>query len=212
MIYADGSMRRFADGKWTEQPAGSIRSMATGPGETRYFVGGNGGTELVMAAGDKRTTVDTGFPVAQVAADEGGGLWAVDTEGVPHAQTKDGWQALPGKVRQLAASKGQLWALGTTPAAGGYDILQWTGSEWKLVSPGAAGIQLSATEGLLWAVNGGGVVWNWDGKQWVPHSGTLHAVAAAPDGVVFALQYDAAKDDWQLMRLVNGAWAAAETR
>jgi hypothetical protein len=64
---------------------------------------------------------------------------------------------------------------------------------------------------VVWAVNGGGVVWSWDGKQWNPLAGTLHAIAAGPGGVVFALQYDAAKDDWQLMRLVNGAWAAAET-
>ncbi len=211
IVYADGRMRRFANGKWTEQPAGSIRSVVAGPGETRYFVGGNGGAELVKSAGDKREKIDTGFPVAQVAVDEDGGLWAVGTDGVPHAQTQDGWQALPGKVRQLAASKGQLWALGTTPAAGGYEILQWTGTDWKLVSPGAAGVQLSAAGGVVWAVNGGGVVWNWDGKQWNPLPGTLHAIAAGPGGVVFALQYDAAKDDWQLVRLVSGAWAAAET-
>jgi hypothetical protein len=180
--------------------------MAGGSGETRYFVGGKGGTELVQAVADKRDKIDAGFPVAQVAADEDGGLWAVDTDSVPHARTNGAWQVLPGKVRQLAASKGHLWALGTAAVAGGYDILEWTGADWKLVSPGAAGIQLSAANGVLWAVNGGAVPWKWDGTSWTFLPAPIHAIAAGPNGVVWGLRLDSAKNQWLPLKLEQGAW------
>ncbi len=208
-IFSDGSMPHLADGKWVLTPAGSIRSMVAGPAGVRYFVGGASGTELARSVAEKREKMDTGFAVAQAAVDESGGLWAVDSDGVPHTQTRDGWQAMPGKVRQLAASKGHLWALGTVPVAGGYDILEWTGTEWKLVSPGAAGIQLSAADGVLWAVNGGGVPWKWDGKGWTFFPAPIHVIAAGPDGAVWGLRLDSAKNQWLPLRLDNGLWVEA---
>ncbi len=209
VVHSDGSMQHFANGTRVETPAGSIRSMVAGPGDTRYFVGGGGGAELVQSAADKRDKIDTGFPVAQVAADEDGGLWAVDREGVPHVRTNGAWQVMPGKVRQLAASRGHLWALGTAPVAGGYDILEWNRAEWKLVSPGAAGIQLSAADGVLWTVNGGGVVWKWDGTDWTPFMGPVHVIAAGANGMVWGLRLDSAKNQWLPLKLENGAWVEA---
>ncbi len=207
VIFNDGDMQHLVNGKWVAAPAGSIRGMVAGPGDTRYFLGGGG--ELVRSSGEKRDKIDAGFPVAQVAVDEDGALWALDRDGTPHAQTKDGWQTMPGKLRQLAASKGHLWALGTTPVAGGYDILQWTGTEWKLLSPGAAGIQLSAVDGMLWAANGGAVAWKWNGTNWTPFMGPVQVIAARPNGVVWGLRFDSAKNQWLTLKLEQGVWVEA---
>jgi hypothetical protein len=215
VIFSDGTSQCLTDGKWAESVwiGGGIRSVARCTDGGCYTVDDFMGVTVWPIILFNGKPIETGFTAVQLAVDEGDNLWAVDKDNVPHAGTfKDWqtvWQTMPGKVRQIAASKGNLWALGTEPVAGGYDILKWTGADWKLVSPGAAAIQLSAADGVLWAVNGGGVGWKWDGANWTPYSGTIQAIAAAPNGAVWALRLDSAKNQWLPLTLKDGAWAEA---
>ena len=158
---------------------------------------------------DGKPVQGTEFRPTQMVMGEDGDSWQLDDDGIAHARVNQLWQTMPGKVRQLATSKGQLWALGTTPVPGGYDILHWTGSEWKLVSPGAAAVQLSARDGILWTVNGGGVAWKWDGTNWAAIPGTVQTIAAGPNGAVWGLRHDASKNAWQAVRLEEGKWMDA---
>ena len=93
--------------------------------------------------------------------------------------------------------------------AGGYDILEWNGTEWKLVSPGAAGIQLSAADGVLWAVSAAGTAWKWDGTGWTPYAGPFHVIAAGPNGAVWGLRLDSVNNQWLPLKLDQGAWVEA---
>ena len=214
VAYSDCNVQCLVDGMWKERCLGDFRSMTVGSHGTRYTVG-HSDFALEATHEEDGVTIRTDFSVAQVAVDEREWLWAVDREGVPHARTgwafdlSGSWQAMPGKVRQLAASEGHLWALGTAPVAGGYDILEWNGTEWKLVSPGAAAVQLSAAYGVLWAVNSGGTAWKWDGTNWTAIPGTVQAIAAGPNGAVWALRHESAKNAWQAVRLEKDAWTDA---
>ena len=216
VIFPAVSTEILADGKWKEGPGvGGIHSVACCADGGCFTVDDLFGIAMWPIVLVNGKPIETEFKAIQVAVDEENNLWAVDKDNVPHARTFKGhesipvWQTMAGKVRQLAASKGHLWALGTAPVAGGYDILEWNGTEWKLVSPGAAGIQLSARDGVLWAVNGGGVPWKWDGTGWTPFPAPIHAIAAGPNGAVWGLRLDSAKNQWLPLKLDNGAWVEA---
>lgn len=92
---------------------------------------------------------------AQVAAASEGHLWARQASDDIFRWDVVGrsWSAIPGKARRLAAGAGKVYALGTIPVPGGYQIYRYVGGStvW-LPFPGAA-IDLAVDiNGNLWAV------------------------------------------------------------
>jgi peptidoglycan hydrolase-like protein with peptidoglycan-binding domain len=72
----------------------------------------------------------------------------------------DDWVVVPGQARDIAVGGsvgGAVWAIGTTPVAGGFNILRSNGGGWDTAAGGAVRITVDSL-GIPWIVNSVGTI------------------------------------------------------
>ncbi len=96
-------------------------------------------------------------------------------------------EQLPGTATDISVgADGSVWAIGTTPAPGGFDILHWNASSWTwkqdagVASRGAVRIAVGP-DGDPWIVNSSGEIFHWTGS-WQQYPGAARDIAVASDG------------------------------
>ncbi|MBI5092256.1 MAG: beta-N-acetylhexosaminidase [Candidatus Hydrogenedentes bacterium] len=187
-VLEEGRAMAYRNGRWSRQP-GKLRQIAFTKNGQMLAVGATpvpGGFEVLERIGSKWRPLK-------------GAPGAVDISSAPNAVSQ---------VR--IGPEGELWALGASPTAGGYDILTWTGSDWKLVSAGAAATVLApGAHKQLYALNSLGVAFRWENGAWTVLPGHPSAIAAGPDSRLWVVMQGSRSKPLQLMTLDGAVWKAA---
>lgn len=193
----------YADGAWHAQP-GELNQVAFGADGSRYALGATpkpGGYELLEWVGGAWKPVEGGAAGIHLSVSPDGALWLVTDKNALRRLAGGAWSDVPGRVARIAhGPDGARYALSADTLAGGYGILEWTGTEWRSLGAGAAAVELAvAPDGALWAVNSLGVTWCHNGGVWSPFPGLASTVGIAPDGTLLGLGQDPANQHWILM-------------
>jgi hypothetical protein len=131
-----------------------------------------------------------------------GAVWLVTDKNTIRTRAGAEWKDVPGRVTRIAhGPKGALYALGADTLAGGYPILEWTGTTWNSLGADAAAVELAVgPNGVLWAVNSLSVSWFWKERAWTALPGQVSALAAAPNGALYGIALDPGNQAWTLIK------------
>jgi hypothetical protein len=93
------------------------------------------------------------------------------------------WDLVGGQGRDIAANGGQVWAIGNSPRAGGFNIMKLVNGAWQDVEGGAVRITVDIG-GNPWVVNSNKVLFQRKDDRWhvVSTPAGVTDVAAAGDG------------------------------
>jgi Tectonin domain/Papain family cysteine protease len=93
------------------------------------------------------------------------------------------WEQLPGSATDISVgANGDVWAVGTTPVPGGFNIERWNASTWtwNQVVGGAVHIAVGS-DGNPWIVTSSGDIYHLVGG-WQHYPGAARDIAVASDG------------------------------
>ncbi len=105
----------------------------------------------------------------------------------PLPPTAPAWQKLPGAATAISVgANGAVWALGTTPVTGGYDIYHWDAKTWTWNTVPGAAVRIAVDpSGNPWVVNSAGNIFKWDGTTWQQVPGAARDIAISRYGAVW---------------------------
>ncbi|MGO8951595.1 MAG: C1 family peptidase [Ktedonobacterales bacterium] len=104
-------------------------------------------------------------------------------------ETVPAFQQLPGTATAISVgADGAVWALGTTPVTGGYDIYYWNAVTWSWMAiPGGAVRIAVDPSGNPWVVNNAGNILRWDGYTWHQLPGAARDLAIGQYGTAWMI-------------------------
>ena len=144
---------------------------------------------------------------------------AVDAAGQPLVVNSNGdifyhdfsWHKMPGAAHDIGASSANnLWVIGTTPTAGGYQIFRWDGGQWERVDGGAVRIAVDP-QGRPWVVNNNGDIFRLTGdNQWQQMPGKGSDIAIGQDGSVWLIGTNAESGGYGIFHWIGSNWQKVE--
>lgn len=96
------------------------------------------------------------------------------------------WQQLPGTASDISVgADGAVWAIGTTPVYGGFNILHWNASTWTWATVDGGAVRIAVgPDGNPWVVNSFGNIFHWVG-HWQPFPSLARDIGIGADGSVW---------------------------
>jgi hypothetical protein len=196
-------------GSWLARP-GSARHIAVGPGGV-FAIGNDtkaGGYGIHRFDGNGWQELGGG--AVRVAVDHIGAPWVVNDAGTVFKRVGAQWQAVEGSARDIACgADGSIWAIGRTPAAGGYHILCHTGRGWSAIDGGAVRIAV-APDGAPWVLNDRSEIFARVGNRWELVEGLATDIGIGADGSVWVIGVNRTAGGYGILRRTGRGWSTVD--
>ncbi len=124
---------------WAKAPVKAM-DVAVGANGSVWAIGTD--QRIMRLRGDAWDAIDGAG--TRIAVDPAGNPWVVNAGGQIWKHSATGWSLLDGKATDIAiAPDGSVFILGTTPVAGGFEVLRRNGTTWEHIV-GGGGVAISA--------------------------------------------------------------------
>ncbi|MCW2936067.1 MAG: hypothetical protein JWM19_7029, partial [Actinomycetia bacterium] len=188
---------------------GAATAISVGANGAVWSVGTtkvSGGYQVLKWSGSKWSVVGGAGAVA-IAVDQKGDPWIVTSAHKIEHYTGSKWAAVTGSATGISVgADGVVWAIGTTKASGGYQVLKWSGSKWSVVK-GAGAVAIAVDpKGDPYIVTSAHKIEHYTGSTWAAFTGTATAIAVGKDGVVWSVGTAAVSGGHPVYEWSGTAW------
>lgn len=166
----------------------------------------NGGFGIFQFKAGDWKPIDGG--AVAITADHHGRPWVINEAGEIFYR-ENGWQKIAGAGHDIAAGGKQVWLVGTTRVAGGYQIFHWNGSNWDLVPGGAVRIAVDST-GSPWVINDQDEIFRMVRGQWQRLPGSGKDIAIDPDNIPWIIGTGQVPGGYDIHRWTGRNWQRVE--
>jgi hypothetical protein len=188
---------------------GAATGISVGANGSVWSVGTtkvSGGYQVLKWSGSKWSVVPGAGAIA-IAVDGNGDPWIVTSAHKIEHYTGSKWAAVTGAATAISVgANGAVWAVGTTNASGGYQVLKWSGSKWSVVS-GAGAVAIAVDpKGDPYIVTSAHKIEHWAGSKWEAFTGTATAIAVGKDGAIWSVGTTVVPGGYPVYKWSGSAW------
>jgi hypothetical protein len=188
---------------------GAATAISVGANGAVWSVGTtkvSGGYPVLKWSGSKWSVVG-GVGAVAIAVDQKGDPWIITSAHKIKHYTGAKWAAEPGTATAISVgANGSVWAVGTTKASGGYQVLKWSGSKWSVVK-GAGAVAIAVDpKGDPYLVTSAHKIEHYTGSKWAAFTGTATAIAVGKDGVLWSVGTTAVSGGHPVYERSGSAW------